>query len=78
MSGCLQGRGADDPGVRVQADNVKRTFDYEPFIREFVTALEHEGLLDGILAGAAGDGSETRPSADAAGGKGTAKRARKR
>ncbi|KAH9847083.1 cysteine proteinase [Lenzites betulinus] len=34
---------------RAQADHVRRTFDYEPFIREFVTALENEGLLEGVL-----------------------------
>lgn len=31
--------------VRARADEVSRTFDYEPFIREFVTALHNEGLL---------------------------------
>ncbi|TBU21572.1 cysteine proteinase [Dichomitus squalens] len=34
-----------------QADHVKRTFDYEPFIREFITALQNEGLLDEVLDG---------------------------
>ncbi|KAI0364650.1 cysteine proteinase [Pilatotrama ljubarskyi] len=34
---------------RAQADHVRRTFDYEPFIREFVIALENEGLLDDVL-----------------------------
>ncbi|RPD58222.1 cysteine proteinase [Lentinus tigrinus ALCF2SS1-7] len=34
-----------------QADNVKRTFDYEPFIREFVTSLQNEGLLEEALKG---------------------------
>ncbi|OSC98653.1 cysteine proteinase [Trametes coccinea BRFM310] len=33
----------------IQADHVRRTFDYEPFIREFITALENEGLLDQSL-----------------------------
>ncbi|KAI8995234.1 cysteine proteinase [Trametes punicea] len=34
---------------RAQADHVRRTFDYEPFIREFITSLEDEGLLDQVL-----------------------------
>ena len=32
-----------------QADHIRRTFDYEPFIREFVTSLNHQGLLNGVL-----------------------------
>ena len=28
---------------------MKRTFDYEPFIREFVRCLQQEGLLDAML-----------------------------
>ncbi|OJT05865.1 Ubiquitin carboxyl-terminal hydrolase isozyme L5 [Trametes pubescens] len=34
---------------RAQADHVRRTFDYEPFIREFIIALENEGLLEDAL-----------------------------
>ena len=36
--------------AHVQADNVKRTFDYEPFVKEFITCLQNEGLLDDALA----------------------------
>ena len=28
-----------------QSENIKRTHDYDPFIREFLTALNEEGLL---------------------------------
>ncbi|TFK94538.1 cysteine proteinase [Polyporus arcularius HHB13444] len=47
-----------------QADNVKRTFDYEPFIREFVTSLQNEGLLEDALKGPspAGNGEPATPS----------------
>ncbi|KAI0764159.1 cysteine proteinase [Trametes elegans] len=45
---------------RAQADNVRRTFDYEPFIREFIVALENEGLLDEALDGKTGDGADVR------------------
>ena len=29
----------------LKADAVSRTFDYEPFFREFITELHNEGLL---------------------------------
>ncbi len=47
-----------------QADNVKRTFDYEPFIREFITSLQNEGLLEDALKGPspAGTGEPATPS----------------
>ena len=49
---------------------MKRTFDYAPFVREFVASLQQEGLLDGVLSGRAGGGAESRgPPAEA----GTAK-----
>ncbi|TDL17093.1 cysteine proteinase [Rickenella mellea] len=32
-----------------KSDDVKRTHDYEPFIREFLTALHEEGLLQHLL-----------------------------
>ncbi|KAI0349384.1 cysteine proteinase [Trametes cingulata] len=48
---------------RAQADHVRRTFDYEPFIREFVIALENEGLLDDVLEerSATGKDAATQP-----------------
>lgn len=49
----------------LQGDHVRRTFDYEPFIREFIIALENEGLLDGALnpeeKADTGDGTDTQP-----------------
>ncbi|KAM5540043.1 hypothetical protein V8D89_006183 [Ganoderma adspersum] len=46
-----------------QADHVKRTFDYEPFIREFITALQNEGLLEDALEGGGGaDATEVAAS----------------
>ena len=58
-----------------QADNVKRTFDYAPFIREFVAALQREGRWDEVLA--EGGGAEARaPTAET--GTPKAKRARKK
>lgn len=34
---------------------MRRTFDYEPFIREFVTCLHNEGLLEDALGDRAPD-----------------------
>ncbi|KAI0631539.1 cysteine proteinase [Trametes polyzona] len=50
---------------RAQADHVRRTFDYEPFIREFIVALENEGSLDDVLKEhpAAGRGTGAQPRA---------------
>ena len=31
-----------------QTDHVKRTFDYEPFFKEFVRRAWEEGVLDGL------------------------------
>ena len=42
---------------------MRRTFDYEPFIREFVTALQHEGWLEGALKGPPGLPAETGDTA---------------
>lgn len=33
----------------MQTDHVKRTFDYEPFIKEYARTLHREGLLDALL-----------------------------
>lgn len=35
-------------GVRANTDHVKRTFDYEPFFKEFVKRAWEEGVLDGL------------------------------
>jgi hypothetical protein len=32
-----------------QTDHVKRTHDYEPFIKEFIGALDNEGLMYALL-----------------------------
>ncbi|KAF9472727.1 cysteine proteinase [Pholiota conissans] len=36
-------------GVRANTDHVKRTFDYEPFIREYLRSLQEAGLLNPLL-----------------------------
>ncbi|KAF8227461.1 cysteine proteinase [Tricholoma matsutake] len=36
-------------GVRANTDHLKRTFDYEPFFKEFVSRLQQEGLLNPLL-----------------------------
>ncbi|KAL1943721.1 hypothetical protein VTO73DRAFT_4166 [Trametes versicolor] len=47
---------------RAQADHVRRTFDYEPFIREFIVALENEGLLEDALQDPkVGGGKDAQP-----------------
>ena len=53
---------------------MKRTFDYAPFIREFVAALQREGRWDEVLA--EGGGAEARVTAET--GTPKAKRARKK
>ncbi|PPR01539.1 hypothetical protein CVT24_001850 [Panaeolus cyanescens] len=35
--------------IRSNTDHVKRTFDYEPFLREYVHSLHKEGLLNALL-----------------------------
>lgn len=46
----------------MQADHVRRTFDYEPFIREFIVALENEGLLEDALQDPkVGGGKDAQP-----------------
>ena len=32
-----------------QTDHIKRTFDYEPFITQFITCMQDEGLLDAAM-----------------------------
>ncbi|KAI0643237.1 cysteine proteinase [Trametes meyenii] len=49
-----------EKSCRAQADHVRRTFDYEPFIREFITSLEHEGLLDDALKGETASGPSAK------------------
>ncbi|KAF8152298.1 hypothetical protein B0H34DRAFT_800760 [Crassisporium funariophilum] len=36
-------------GVRANTDHVKRTFDYEPFVKEYIRHLQSAGLLDALL-----------------------------
>jgi len=36
-------------GMRANTDHVKRTFDYEPFIKEYTRSLNREGILDALL-----------------------------
>lgn len=38
-----------DSSIIMQTDRVKRTFDYEPLIKEYIRYLHHEGLLDPLL-----------------------------
>lgn len=33
----------------LQTEHIKRTHDYEPFVKEFVTCLQSEGLLEALL-----------------------------
>lgn len=33
----------------MQTEHIKRTFDYEPFIKEYIRCLQREGLLDALL-----------------------------
>ncbi|OCH91537.1 cysteine proteinase [Obba rivulosa] len=40
--------------MNVHTEHVKRTWDYEPFIRKFVTCLHQEGLLDRAMSGKSG------------------------
>lgn len=32
-----------------QTEHVKRTHDYEPFLKEFIVCLQNEGLLEPLL-----------------------------
>ncbi|KAI0739428.1 cysteine proteinase [Daedaleopsis nitida] len=49
-----------------QTDHVKRTFDYEPFIREFITSMQNAGLLQGALESrAAGSPTKTKTKSKA-------------
>ncbi|KAI0665570.1 cysteine proteinase [Trametes maxima] len=52
-----------EKSCRAQADHVRRTFDYEPFIKEFITSLEHEGLLDAALKNETAPGPPAKPAA---------------
>ncbi|KAF7299624.1 Ubiquitin c-terminal hydrolase [Mycena chlorophos] len=36
-------------GYRANTEHIKRTHDYEPFIKEFISCLQTEGLLDPLL-----------------------------
>jgi len=36
-------------GMRANTDRVKRIFDYEPFIKEYIRCLRHDGILDALL-----------------------------
>ena len=35
--------------LQLQTDRVKRIFDYEPFIKEYIRCLHHDSLLDPLL-----------------------------
>ncbi|KAJ7781782.1 cysteine proteinase [Mycena maculata] len=35
--------------MRANTEHIKRTHDYEPFIKEFVTCLQNEGLLEALI-----------------------------
>lgn len=35
--------------ISLQTDHEKRTFDYEPFLRQYFTSLHEEGLLNPLL-----------------------------
>lgn len=51
-------------------EQIKRTFDYEPFITQFITCLHNEGLLDGALGGKpANDDAQPKTPANKAKGK---------
>lgn len=43
----------------VQTDHVKRTFDYEPFLKVFMERLQAEGLLNPLM-GREEDGSKIK------------------
>ena len=47
--------------ITMQTDHVKRTFDYEPFIKEYTRSLNREGILDALL-GQDSDGNKTKGS----------------
>jgi ubiquitin carboxyl-terminal hydrolase L5 len=34
---------------KFQTEHIKRTHDYEPFLKEFVVCLQNEGLLEPLL-----------------------------
>jgi len=48
-------------GMRANTDHVKRTFDYEPFIKEYTRSLHREGILDALL-GQDSDGNKSKGS----------------
>lgn len=66
---------ADCNACSTQADHVRRTFDYEPFIREFIIALENEGLLEDALQDPkVGGGKDAQPGPGPSKGSGKTKK----
>lgn len=51
-----------------QTDHIQRTFDYEPFIKEFITCMHNEGILEAVLEDDLNRQAEKEPK-----GKGTNK-----
>ena len=47
--------------ITMQTDHVKRTFDYEPFVKEYTRSLQREGILDALL-GQDSDGNKSKGS----------------
>ncbi|KAI1788605.1 cysteine proteinase [Ganoderma leucocontextum] len=60
------------------AEHIKRTFDYEPFLRGFITALQDEDLLDDALEGGGGSGVTELAAASTSKSKSNPKASRKR
>lgn len=64
--------------VAGQTEHIKRTFDYEPFITQFITCMQDEGLLDAAMGkGPAKDSPKDDAAAQEPVGKAPAKRGRK-
>jgi len=53
-------------GVRANTDHVKRSFDYEPFLKAYIQQLHEEGLLNALLD-RDDDGKKRRRAAKAKG-----------
>ncbi|KAF8890508.1 hypothetical protein CPB84DRAFT_1749049 [Gymnopilus junonius] len=60
-------------GVRANTDHIKRTWDYEPFIREFLHRLHREGLLFPLLDRDADGRKKRGPKKGTAAGTGAGK-----
>ncbi|PCH34759.1 cysteine proteinase [Wolfiporia cocos MD-104 SS10] len=80
--GCVRSamvaRGAVEDEIarsrEAHTDHLRRTFDYEPFVTQFIKCLHEEGLLDGVLTRASGAGAGSGSGSATAGQvQGTAK-----